>query len=109
MLSDSKAQALMTNFAGQWLYLRELANVQTSAKNFDDNLRQAFRRETEMLFESVVREDRSVVTCSMRITRSWTSGSRSTTAFRIFTAAISGASLSTPTARAAACSARAAS
>ena len=49
------------NFAGQWLYLRELASVQTSAKEFDDNLRQAFRRETEMLFDSIVREDRSVV------------------------------------------------
>jgi hypothetical protein len=53
---------LVTNFAGQWLNLRELAKVETSAKNFDDNLRQSFKRETEMLFESVVREDRSVVT-----------------------------------------------
>ena len=35
--------------------------MQTSAKEFDDNLRQAFRRETEMLFESIVRDDRSVV------------------------------------------------
>ena len=61
MLADPKSEALMTNFAGQWLYLRELASVQTSAKEFDDNLRQAFRRETEMLFESIVREDRSVV------------------------------------------------
>jgi hypothetical protein len=61
MLADSKSQALTTNFAGQWLGLRELAKVETSAKNFDDNLRQSFRRETEMLFESVVREDRSVV------------------------------------------------
>ena len=39
-----------TNFAGQWLYLRELRHVQTEAKNFDENLRQSFRRETEMLF-----------------------------------------------------------
>jgi hypothetical protein len=62
MLSDSKSQALITNFAGQWLGLRELAKVETSAKNFDDNLRQSFRRETEMLFESIVREDRSMVT-----------------------------------------------
>ena len=61
MLADPKSEALTTNFAGQWLYLRDLANVQTSAKDFDDNLRQAFRRETEMLFESIVREDRSVV------------------------------------------------
>jgi mono/diheme cytochrome c family protein len=61
MLVDPKSQALITNFAGQWLGLRELAKVETSAKNFDDNLRQSFRRETEMLFESIVREDRSVV------------------------------------------------
>jgi len=61
MLADPKSQALITNFAGQWLGLRELAKVETSAKNFDDNLRQGFRRETEMLFESIVREDRSIV------------------------------------------------
>ena len=51
MLADPKSDALITNFAGQWLYLRDLANVQTEAKNFDANLRQAFRRETEMFFE----------------------------------------------------------
>jgi hypothetical protein len=62
MLADPKSQALVSNFAGQWLNLRELARVETSAKNFDDNLRQSFKRETEMLFDSVVREDRSVVT-----------------------------------------------
>ncbi len=61
MLADPKSAALTTNFAGQWLYLRDLATVQTSAKAFDDNLRQAFRRETEMLFDTVVREDRSVI------------------------------------------------
>ena len=61
MLADPKSEALTTNFAGQWLYLRDLANVQTSATNFDDNLRQAFRRETEMLFASIVHEDRSVL------------------------------------------------
>ena len=61
MLADPKSQALTDNFAGQWLYLRDLATVQTSAKDFDDNLRESFRRETEMLFESIVREDRSVV------------------------------------------------
>jgi hypothetical protein len=61
MLADPKADALITNFAGQWLYLRDLANVQTDAKNFDDNLRQAFRRETEMFFGAIVREDRSVL------------------------------------------------
>src|SRR5262249_26263016 len=61
MLADTKSQALVTNFAGQWLGLRELAKVETSAKNFDDNLRQSFKRETELLFESIVREDRSIV------------------------------------------------
>ena len=61
MLADPKADALIENFAGQWLYLRELANVQTEAPGFDDNLRQAFRRETEMLFGAIVREDRPIV------------------------------------------------
>jgi hypothetical protein len=61
MLSDSRSQALIENFAGQWLGLRELENVETTAKNFDQNLRQSFKRETELLFESVVREDRSIV------------------------------------------------
>src|SRR5262249_41595964 len=61
MLADPKSQALITNFAGQWLGLRELAKVETSAKNFDENLRQSFKRETELLFESIVREDRSIV------------------------------------------------
>jgi hypothetical protein len=61
MLADPKSTSLTQNFAGQWLFLRDLAAVQTSARDFDDNLRQAFRRETEMIFESVVREDRSVV------------------------------------------------
>src|SRR5688500_17323517 len=61
MLADPKADALIENFAGQWLYLRELANVQTEAPGFDENLRQAFRRETEMLFGDIVREDRPIV------------------------------------------------
>ncbi len=61
MMTDPRSEALIKNFAGQWLYLRELANVQTEAKNFDDNLRQSFRRETEMLFGAIVREDRSLI------------------------------------------------
>ena len=61
MLADAKSEALVNNFAGQWLNLRELAKVETSAKAFDENLRQAFKRETEMLFASIVREDRSIV------------------------------------------------
>jgi hypothetical protein len=64
MLADPKARALVTNFANQWLFLRELKNANpdvTVFPDFDDNLRQSFQRETEMLFESVLREDRSVV------------------------------------------------
>jgi hypothetical protein len=62
MLADPKAEALVRNFSGQWLYLRELANVQSEARTFDDNLRQSFRRETELLFGSIIREDRSLLT-----------------------------------------------
>jgi len=64
MLADAKSQAMIDNFAGQWLRLRNVRNVSPNSDlfpDFDDNLRQAFRRETEMLFESVVREDRNVV------------------------------------------------
>ncbi|HTC36612.1 MAG TPA: DUF1592 domain-containing protein [Bryobacteraceae bacterium] len=64
MLADPKAEALVDNFAGQWLQLRNLRNVQPNTDlfpDFDDNLRQSFRRETELLFESVVQEDRSVL------------------------------------------------
>jgi len=62
MLKDPKSKALIDNFAGQWLYLRDLASVTPVTKEFDDNLRQAFRRETELLFESIVREDRNILT-----------------------------------------------
>ena len=58
MLADPKSERLIDNFAGQWLLLRDLSSVQTEAKNFDDNLRDSFRRETEMLFGSIVHEDR---------------------------------------------------
>jgi len=61
MLADPKSEALIENFAGQWLFLRELASVQTEAKNFDDNLRKSFQTETEMLFSTIVREDRSLI------------------------------------------------
>ena len=64
MLADPKARALVTNFANQWLYLRDLKNANpdvTVFPDFDDNLRQAFQRETEMLFEAVLREDRPVL------------------------------------------------
>ena len=64
MLADPRAQALVTNFAGQWLSLRNAAAVQPDEDLFPDfgeDLRQGFRRETEMLFEAILREDRSVV------------------------------------------------
>jgi cytochrome c551/c552 len=62
MLKDPKSHALIDNFGGQWLYLRDLASATPVTKEFDDNLRQAFRRETELLFESIVREDRNILT-----------------------------------------------
>jgi hypothetical protein len=64
MLADRRSQALVNNFAAQWLYLRNLDSAHPDSRlfpDFDDNLRQAFRRETEMLFESVMSEDRSVL------------------------------------------------
>jgi mono/diheme cytochrome c family protein len=64
MLADPKSEALAKNFAGQWLFLRNLQSFQADTSefpNFDDNLRQALRRETEMLFDSILREDRSVL------------------------------------------------
>ncbi len=64
MLADPKAQALVTNFADQWLYLRNLKNIQPDFQNFpdfDDNLRQAMKRETELFFASIISENRSVM------------------------------------------------
>ena len=64
MLADPRSRNLVTNFAGQWLHLRNLASIAPDMRifpDFDDNLRQAFRRETEMLVDSVMREDRSVL------------------------------------------------
>jgi mono/diheme cytochrome c family protein len=65
MLADRRSLNLATNFAGQWLQLRNIDAVAPSAsvfRDFDDNLRQAFRKETELFFDSVRREDRSVLT-----------------------------------------------
>ena len=64
MLADPRAAALVDNFAGQWLYLRNLEHIVPEPRrfrNFDNNLRRAFRRETELLFASIVAEDRSVL------------------------------------------------
>jgi hypothetical protein len=59
MLADRRSEALVTNFAGQWLALRE---VKKAPAQVAGNLRQSFRQETEMLFESILREDRSLLT-----------------------------------------------
>ena len=61
MLADPKSFALVDNFATQWLGLRQLDTVSPISNDFDGNLRRSFRRETELLFESVLREDRSIV------------------------------------------------
>jgi hypothetical protein len=63
MLADPRAAALTANFAGQWLHLRNLDAARPDARlfpDFDENLRQAFRRETELLFETILTRDRSV-------------------------------------------------
>jgi hypothetical protein len=64
MLADSRADALVTNFAGQWLQLRNLRSAAPDKNlypDFDDNLRQAFQRETELLVGSIIQEDRPVL------------------------------------------------
>ena len=64
MLADARSNTLVSNFVGQWLYLRNIRRVLPDPKefpNFDENLRQAFERETELFFESMLHEDRSVL------------------------------------------------
>ena len=64
MLADRRSETLVTNFADQWLYLRNLKNIQPDFQtfpDFDDNLRQAMKRETELFFGSIISEDHSVL------------------------------------------------
>ena len=64
MLADPRSFNFASNFAGQWLRLRNLESVSPNQRlypDFDDNLRQAFRQETELFVDSVLREDRSVL------------------------------------------------
>jgi hypothetical protein len=64
MLADARSWALVSNFASQWLHLRNLDAITPDMRlfpDFDDNLRRAFRQETELFFNSVLREDRSVL------------------------------------------------
>jgi hypothetical protein len=64
MLADPKSADLIANFTGQWLSVRSLRTVEPVVNlfpDFDDNLRAAFQREIELFFETIVREDRSVL------------------------------------------------
>jgi hypothetical protein len=65
MVADDRAEALVSNFAGQWLQLRNLESKVAPDllmfPDFDDNTRRAFRRETEMLFGYILRENKSVL------------------------------------------------
>ncbi len=64
MLADPRSRNLITNFASQWLHLRNLDSMSPDMRlfpDFDDNLRQAFRTETELLIDSVMRENRSAL------------------------------------------------
>ena len=64
MLDDPRSNSLVSNFAGQWLYIRNLAQQKPDPDafpEFDESLRQAFQHETELFFQSILREDRSVL------------------------------------------------
>ncbi|MBF8305364.1 MAG: hypothetical protein HW398_552, partial [Acidobacteria bacterium] len=64
MVGDLRSRELVSNFAGQWLSLRTLRNISPDPRvfpDFDDNLREAFREESELFFESMLREDRSLL------------------------------------------------
>lgn len=61
MLRDEKAGALVRNFAGQWLMLRELDNAEPEDRAFNPQLRDAFKQETELLFLDIMRQDRGIL------------------------------------------------
>ena len=64
MIMDPRSRALVENFAGQWLYLRNINNINPSKDiftDFDENLRQAFKTETELFFESLLKDNKSVL------------------------------------------------
>jgi hypothetical protein len=64
MMADDRAQAMVQNFAGQWLYLRNMRSVYPDPNvfpNFDENLREAFQTETELFIGGMLREDRSIL------------------------------------------------
>jgi len=57
MLADDKSAALVENFAGQWLYLRDMESVTPEEGEFDDNLRQAFIQETQLAVGNIIQQD----------------------------------------------------
>jgi len=64
MLADPRSAALVDNFAGQWLHIRNVTTFRPSPEllfHFDDNLREAFAQETALFFDSIIRENRSVL------------------------------------------------
>jgi hypothetical protein len=64
LLADTRSDSLVTNFAGQWLYIRNLAQQKPDPDafpEFDESLRQSFQAETELFFRSILREDRSML------------------------------------------------
>ena len=95
MLADPRSEALVDNFASQWLTLGKLAGVVPDVDaypEFDENLRDALRQETRLFVGSQLREDRSVGRAADgQLHLSSTSGSRVTTRSRTSTAATSGA------------------
>jgi len=61
MLADPRADALVQNFAEQWLGLRQLATINPTSSDYDGTLRESMQRETQLLFSSILRENRSVL------------------------------------------------
>ena len=102
MLADSRSDSLISNFAEQWLYLRDIENKRPNEAlfaDFDESLRDAFHRETDLFLDSVLRGNHSVLDLLRLIIPLSTSGWRNIMAFPMCMAAIFGASLFLPTAR----------
>jgi hypothetical protein len=94
MLADPRANAIVENFAGQWLLIRNLRNIAPNTDefpDFDNDLRDAFERETELFFGSIMRETATCSICCAPTTPSSTSGSPSTTGSAMCTAVTSAA------------------
>ena len=111
MLADPRADALGTRFAAQWLRLQDLDKVHPDPNfypNFDENLADAMRRETELFFNSLVREDRSVLDLLTRRLHVRERAARAALRHSRASPATSSAASRIPTTRAAASSARAA-